>query len=115
MKIRIVPLACIALMFCLPARAVAATPAAAEPSAVDHAALAALAALNEALRQAAIKGDLEGVKSLLAKGAEVDAASEFGATALIFAADRGHLDVVRLLIDKGADVTARTRPTSRPP
>ena len=63
--------------------------------------------LNEDLRQAAMKGDVEGVKGLLAKGAEVDAASEFGATALIFAADRGHVEVVKVLLERGADVNRK--------
>ena len=60
--------------------------------------------LNAGLREASMKGDLNEVKSLLSKGAAVDAATEFGATALIFASDRGYLEIVRTLIEHGADV-----------
>ena len=60
--------------------------------------------VNAGLRDAATKGNLETVKDFLSKGAAVDGATEFGATALIFAADRGHLEVVRTLIEHGADV-----------
>ncbi|HET6373542.1 MAG TPA: ankyrin repeat domain-containing protein [Candidatus Polarisedimenticolia bacterium] len=63
--------------------------------------------LNEGLRDAAMKGDLEGVKSLLGKGAEVNAATEFGATPLILAADRGHVEVVKALLAGGADVNKK--------
>jgi len=63
--------------------------------------------LNDGLRDAARKGELENVKSLIAKGAEVNAASEFGATALLFAADGGHTDVVKLLLVSGADVNQK--------
>jgi len=63
--------------------------------------------LNDGLREAARRGDLAAVKGLLAKGAEVNSASEFGATALIFAADSGNLDVIKTLIESGADVNQK--------
>ena len=71
------------------------------------AAAAQTADLDAGLREAAIKGDLAAVKSLLEKGAKVDAASEFGATALIFAADRGHVEIVKTLIEHGADINRK--------
>lgn len=60
--------------------------------------------LNEELFAAARKGDLEMVKSLLKRGADANAKTEYGATPLFFACDRGHLEVVRVLIEHGADV-----------
>lgn len=47
------------------------------------------------------------VKSLLAAGADVNAVSEGGKTALIRATTRGYLDIVRVLLDAGADVNAK--------
>jgi hypothetical protein len=56
---------------------------------------------------AARKGDVEAMKTLLAKGVDVNSKTSYGATALSYACDRGHTAVVRLLIEKGADVNAR--------
>src|SRR5215813_5986299 len=63
--------------------------------------------VNEDLIAAAKKGDVEAVKSLIAKGANVNARTNYGATALHFAADRGHLEVVKALVEAGADVNAK--------
>jgi len=63
--------------------------------------------VNDDLIAAAKKGDVEGVKSLIAKGANVNARTNYGATALHFAADRGHLEVVKALVEAGADVNAK--------
>lgn len=60
------------------------------------------------LMQAAGKGQLDIVKVLVDKGADVNARNnEYGLTPLIYAASKGHLDVVKFLVDKGADVNAR--------
>ncbi len=56
-----------------------------------------------ALRAAASRGEGEAVRSLLAAGADVDHAHEYGATAMILACMRGHADVVRVLLEAGAD------------
>lgn len=56
------------------------------------------------LKNAAARGDINAVKALLDKGADVNE-WDFG-TALMTAAFRGHTDVVKLLIDRGADVNA---------
>ncbi|HLC18327.1 MAG TPA: ankyrin repeat domain-containing protein, partial [Thermodesulfobacteriota bacterium] len=57
---------------------------------------------------AAIKGDLKGVQSLLAKGADVNAKrSDDGATALYMASQEGHTEVVKELLAKGADVNIK--------
>ena len=58
---------------------------------------------DEILRRAARDGDLEKVKAALSAGAEVDATTEYGATALFFACDRGHQSVVNFLLKNGAD------------
>src|SRR5258708_4373770 len=60
--------------------------------------------LNDELLAATRKGDLAQVKTLLAKGADVNAKSPYGSTALFFACDRGHTEIAKLLIEKGADV-----------
>ncbi len=67
----------------------------------------AVAGVNEDLRAAAKKGDLPKVKSLLAKGAEVNAKDKDALTALMFASMNGHREIVELLLDKGADVNAK--------
>ncbi len=56
-----------------------------------------------ALLEAASKGDLAAVKSLLDAGVPVDSPSEYGATALSFASDKGHSEVVKLLLERGAN------------
>lgn len=64
-------------------------------------------ALNDQLWEAARKGDAVAVKSLLDRGAEVNAKFRYGATALSYAADKGHLEVVKILLERGADVNVR--------
>jgi Ankyrin repeats (3 copies)/Domain of unknown function (DUF3471) len=62
--------------------------------------------VSEQLLAAARKSDVEAVKSLLAKGADVNAKSSYGVTVLSFAADRGSLEIVKTLLEHGADVNA---------
>ncbi|MDX2034360.1 MAG: ankyrin repeat domain-containing protein [Blastocatellia bacterium] len=69
--------------------------------------LAQTANLNEELLAAARKGNAEAIKSLLAKGADINAKSPYGATPLFFACDRGNAEVVKLLLDAGAEVNVR--------
>ena len=64
-------------------------------------------AINEELWAAARAGDTSRVAAALEKGADVNAKTRYGATALTFAADKGHIDVVKLLISRGADVNAQ--------
>jgi ankyrin repeat protein len=61
---------------------------------------------KEAFLAAARKGDVEAVKSFLAKGMDVNTKTEYGATALSYAADKGHAAVVKVLLDHGADPNA---------
>ena len=65
--------------------------------------------LNEELWAAARKGNVEAVKALLAKGVDVNAKTQYGATALSYAADKGHTEVVRVLLEHGADVNVRDK------
>ncbi|MCK4294857.1 MAG: ankyrin repeat domain-containing protein, partial [Planctomycetes bacterium] len=64
---------------------------------------------TKALHQAAADGDIEQVKLLISKGADVNAKDMQGRTPLHGAAFRGHKDVVGLLLAKGADVNAQDR------
>ncbi len=64
--------------------------------------------LNKSLLQAAADGNIEQVKSLLSKGAEVNAKDEKGQTPLHLAARQGHTAIVEMLLDKGAEVNAQT-------
>ena len=66
------------------------------------------AALCSEIHDAAGRGDLPAVTSLLAKGADVNAKDNSGQTALMFASSNGHKEVVQLLLAKGADANAKT-------
>ena len=63
---------------------------------------------NEVLHSAASLGDLEAVKTMIGRGADVNASvSPFGRTALHAAARSGDAELLRFLIASGADVNAR--------
>jgi ankyrin repeat protein len=55
---------------------------------------------------AAMKGDIERVRWLLARGAPLELADKDGKTALIYAASYHRIDGLRLLISAGANVNA---------
>jgi ankyrin repeat protein len=59
------------------------------------------------LHDAALRGYTEIAAILLAKGAEIDARDQYGATPLHTAALKGHMDLVKLLIEHGANINAR--------
>ncbi|HUU16925.1 MAG TPA: ankyrin repeat domain-containing protein [Sedimentisphaerales bacterium] len=59
------------------------------------------------LHEAAAKGDIDQVKSLISKGADVNSKESMGMTPLHYAALYGHKDMVEFLITKGADVNAK--------
>ncbi len=63
--------------------------------------------INQALLEAAKKGDTATVKALLAEGASVDARDREGCTALMKAVFSGNNDTVRALLEAGADVNAK--------
>lgn len=64
---------------------------------------------KEALWEAARKGQLDTVKTLLAKGVDVNAKTAYGATALSYAAEKGHAEVVKLLLEHKAAVNVKDR------
>ncbi len=62
--------------------------------------------LNEQLLEAARKGDATLVKSLLDRGADVNAKARYDVTPLAVACDKGHFEVVKLLVERGANLNA---------
>ena len=60
--------------------------------------------LNTALINATISGDKEVVKTLLAKGANVNTQDNYGDTALIMAAVKKNKEMIERLLAKGANV-----------
>jgi hypothetical protein len=67
------------------------------------------AILDEQLIQAAERGDLDLVNSLLDMGADVNGRVRGGTMPLMIAAFRGRLNMVKLLLDKGAEVNAKEK------
>ena len=65
--------------------------------------------LDEELRAQVLEGHTAVVELLLAAGADVDAESNIGETALHYAAAYGHADVVELLVSAGANVNAQDK------
>ncbi len=71
--------------------------------------LGAVSAPDAPVADAAERGDLETVRTLLRGGADVNAPQGDGMTALHWAADRGNAELARMLVFAGADVEAGTR------
>lgn len=67
------------------------------------------AAANSPLADAARRGDIDAVRTLLKEGADVNAAMGDGMTALHWAAERGDLQLTNVLLYAGANVAAVTR------
>ena len=63
--------------------------------------------LNQDLWEAAKKGDARAVGSLLARGADPNARTPYGATPLLYASENGHLEVVRILLSHKADANLK--------
>ncbi len=69
----------------------------------------AATAMDAPVAEAAARGDIEAVRTLLRDGADVNAAQGDGMTALHWAALRGDADMVSVLIYAGARVASTTR------
>jgi ankyrin repeat protein len=66
------------------------------------------------LMMASRTGNVEAVKLLLDRGANVNAKESLrGTTAVMWAADQGHASTIRLLVERGADVTVKSNPAPR--
>jgi ankyrin repeat protein len=63
-----------------------------------------MADVVEKLHQAAAAGDVDGVRSALAAGVDVNSRREFGDAALNLAAENGHESVVLTLVGAGANI-----------
>ena len=63
--------------------------------------------LNRDLIDNARKGNLENVKSLIENGANVDAKSNYGDTALTCSSSNGRFEIVKHLIENGANVNPK--------
>jgi ankyrin repeat protein len=71
--------------------------------------LGAQAPVSSPVADAAERGDLATMKSLLKEGADVNAAQGDGMSALHWAAERGNAELAELLIYAGANISAQTR------
>lgn len=69
--------------------------------------LTALGQKDGALIKAAFEGDIDLVKTVVTKGADIEARDQKKRTALMWAAANGHADIVEFLQEKGADVNAK--------
>ncbi len=72
-------------------------------------ALAVSAGDEQKLWDAATNGDLATVKQIVEAGADVNAATQYGNTALSYASNRGHMEIVRYLLDKGATINTKDK------
>jgi ankyrin repeat protein len=59
---------------------------------------------TEDLLQATESGDVDAIRKLIGTGVDVDAADEWGVTALMVAASKGNSEIAQLLIEQGANV-----------
>lgn len=65
--------------------------------------------MNKEWENATKQGDLEAVRLLLAKGADINSRDQHGQTAIMNAAHRGQVELVSLLIEYGADLNVTAK------
>ena len=75
-------------------------------------ALLGAAPTASSVADAAMKGDVAAVKSLLKEGADVNAARGDGMSALHWAGEKGNAEIAAVLIYAGANTSAVKRPAS---
>ena len=63
--------------------------------------------LHDELISASKNGDVEKVKTMITKGADVNEKDSYGSTAIIYAVKSGNCDCVNILIKSGADTNIR--------
>jgi len=63
---------------------------------------------EERFAKAVSAGDIDMVRLLIKKGANINVKDRKGVTALMEATGKGYIDIARLLIEKGADVNAKS-------
>jgi ankyrin repeat protein len=73
-----------------------------KPASSDKEATASAPPDANALREAAVKGDLKAVRKAVESKVDVNAVDEEGHTALMLAAFDGHTDVIKFLLEHGA-------------
>ncbi|MBI5252378.1 MAG: ankyrin repeat domain-containing protein [Desulfomonile tiedjei] len=71
--------------------------------------------INDALIDAATRGDLSDVNTALDKGADVNARDKFGRTPLHWAAYKGHVEAMKSLLSRGADIDSQRMEESHVP
>ena len=64
---------------------------------------------NDDLLDAAAEGNIEIVRFILRKGADINTKNNIGGTALMLAAENGNTEIVNLLLDKGADINSKDK------
>ena len=69
----------------------------------------AFAGVDDAFLKSVFEGERKETESLLQLGADIEARTNKGSTALIVAAARGHTSLVELLLNQGAKVNAQNR------
>ena len=63
--------------------------------------------IKKSFFEACQNGDMEKIKFLIEKGADIEAKNNYGNTPLILTSRYGHIEVVKFLIEKGADIEAK--------
>ena len=69
----------------------------------------AFAGVDDAFLKSVFEGERKETESLLQLGADIEARTNKGSTALIVAAARGHTSLVELLLNQGTKVNAQNR------